>query len=261
MNYVLQVYLPGLVLGLYFLIQSFKGGYWPFVLLGWVLISGLGVAVGFHRVFSHKTHRPKKWLDFLLLVLGSLGGQGSSISWVAVHRGYHHRFSDTEKDLHSPTHGYLSAALGWYWRLTPETINHKYAVELLRLKTHVFVHKHYIRLLHIWVAALLVLSVWSGLPLVDIYLATLFISLVQDNAVNTLCHSPSLGYRNFSLKDNSNNFWILGYLGWGQGFHENHHAFPAKYNFGYRWWEFDPSVIFLPLLWLGSTDDVTVRKS
>jgi stearoyl-CoA desaturase (delta-9 desaturase) len=252
MKYVLGVYLPGLFLGAASLWYTLSHGLWLYVLLGWVLVSGLGIAVGFHRVYSHKTHDLKPWLDALILFLGTLGGQGSSISWVAVHRGYHHRHSDTEKDLHSPVHGFWHSIIGWYWKLTPDTINHKYAVDLLRKPLHVDVHKHYIYILWAWAGVLTVVSIVKGWPLIQVYLAVLFLSLLQDNLVNSLCHQPKLGYRNFKLKDNSTNFWPLGYFGWGQGWHENHHAKPANFSFKHRWWEFDPCVLFLPLLRIGS---------
>jgi stearoyl-CoA desaturase (delta-9 desaturase) len=84
------------------------------------------------------------------------------------------------------------------------------------------------------------------------YLAALAISLVQDNAVNALCHCSGLGYRNFTTEDQSVNFWPLGYFGWGQGWHNNHHHDPRSFNFGKRWWEFDPCVLFLPLIKIGS---------
>lgn len=249
MNYVLKIYLPGLILGAGALWYSISVGLWPFVLLAWALISGLGIAVGYHRVYSHKTHNLKPWLDNIILYLGALGGQGSSISWVAVHRGYHHRFSDTEKDLHSPVaHGVLHAFIGWYWKLTETTINHKFAADLLRKPNHVFVHKHYIKIVYA-ASALMALVSWK---LLVVYAATLFISLLQDNLVNVLCHNKKIGYQTFNTGDSSNNFWLLGYFGWGQGWHNNHHFMPGSFNFGTKWWEFDPCVLWLPLLKVGS---------
>lgn len=249
MRYVLGVYLPGFILGSLSLAWLIHLGLWPVLILTWALVSGLGVAVGFHRVYSHSTHKElSPWLDNLLLLLGTLGGQGSSISWVAVHRGYHHKYSDTVRDLHSPVHGFWSAFIGWYWKLKPDTINHKYAVDLLRRPNHVFLHKHYINFLWVFCLVLGLISI----KLLAVYAATLFISLCQDNGVNTICHTRKLGYKNFPTTDNSVNFAPLGYFGWGQGWHENHHAEPATFSFGRRWWEFDPCVLWLPFLGLGS---------
>lgn len=255
MNYVLRIYLPALIAGPFALYHTITTGLWPGVILLWALISGLGIAVGFHRVYSHRTHKLKPWLDAIVLLFGTLGGQGSSISWTAVHRGYHHPHSDTARDLHSPSKGFWSAFIGWYWNLTPDTINHKYAVDLLRKPLHVLLHKHYINFLWTVVLALGLTDFFLGTSTLPLYLSALFISLLQDNLVNTLCHQPYLGYRNWRLKDNSNNFWPLGYFAWGQGWHENHHESPARFNFGRRWWELDPSLLFLPLLKVGSYRD------
>jgi fatty-acid desaturase len=246
MKYVLTVYLPGLIIGALSFYLAIKTGLWPVTIGLWVLISGLGIATGFHRVYSHRTHDVKPWLDNTLLALGTLGGQGSSVSWVAVHRGYHHRFSDTPKDLHSPSNGIWSALVGWYWRMTPDTINHKYAVELLRRPNHVWVHKHYMHIM--WT----VMAATFFLPLGWLWWSALFLSLVQDNAVNLFCHLRWAGYRNFDTKDNSVNVPYLGFLGWGQGWHNNHHEHPSKFLFGVKWWEVDPCALFLPLLSLGS---------
>lgn len=249
MDYLRKIFFPGLVLGLISLVYCALNGLLPFVFIAWCLISGLGIAVGFHRVYSHKTHRPKLWLDYLLLGLGTLGGQGSSIAWTAIHRGVHHRFSDTEKDFHSPIHGIFSSLVGWYTKVNETNLNFVYAGgDLLRKKHHMWVHAHYNKIIYGFVGVLFILAA----PLAAIYLAALFLSLVQDNLVNCLCHIRKLGYKNFATKDNSVNFWPLGYFGWGQGWHENHHHDPASFDFGKKWWEFDPCRIFLPLLKLGS---------
>ena len=68
----------------------------------WIMISGLGVAVGYHRVFSHRTHQLPTWKENIILWFGAMSAQGSALFWVAVHRGYHHPHADTERDVHSP---------------------------------------------------------------------------------------------------------------------------------------------------------------
>lgn len=248
MKYVLRIYLPALLVGPVALFYAFSWGLLPFVLLGWVLISGLGISVGFHRVFSHKTHNLNPWLENLILFLGTIGGQGSSITWVAVHRGSHHRFSDTPKDLHSPVHGIFHSIFTWYTKVNEHNLSMKPAVDLLRKPMHVRFHKHYT--LIVW-SLVIFLSLVNVQALV-VYLSCLFISLLQDNSVNVFCHIPKFGYRNFETKDFSRNVPFLGYFGWGQGWHNNHHEYPARFDFGIKWWEYDPCRIFLPLLVLGS---------
>jgi stearoyl-CoA desaturase (delta-9 desaturase) len=80
-----------------------------------------------------------------------------------------------------------------------------------------------------------------------------FLGTIQDNLVNVFGHLKGIiGYRNYATKDNSYNNFILGYLAWGQGWHNNHHYDPKNFNFGHgvssKWWEWDPCVIFKPFL-------------
>jgi len=169
---------------------------------------------------------------------------------VSTHIGYHHPHSDTDKDPHTPTRGLWHAFMGWTFLISATTINHKYAVKLLRKPAHLFCHKHYFKI--VWASVLVMLLLFGWKFTLFGYCIAASISILQDNLVNILGHTPKLGYRNFDLDDKSSNFPILGYLGWGQGWHNNHHKYPGKFNFGVKWWEFDPCVIFIPLLELGS---------
>lgn len=219
----------------------------------WILVSGLGIAVGYHRIFSHRTHTLKPWQEKIILFFATFAAQGSPIFWVAVHRGYHHPHSDTEKDLHSPVaYGRWHAFIGWLLENTESCnrVNVKYAVDLLRKPHFVWFHKHYLKI--IWLVPLFV-------ALFDWHLAFAAfwipggIALLQDNGVNVYGHVPTwFSYRNYNTRDHSvNNIWF-GYFGWGQGWHNNHHEHPANYDFGSgtsgRWWEWDPCRIFLPIL-------------
>jgi stearoyl-CoA desaturase (delta-9 desaturase) len=222
-------------------------------LVMWILVCGLGIAVGYHRVFSHKTHTLPTWKENILLFLATFAGQGGSIFWVALHRGYHHPHSDTALDLHSPIYyGKVNAFVGWYLKITESnnTVNFKYAVDLLRKPNHVWFHKHSLHIL--WIVPALVALIDWRLALCAFWLVTL-IGSTQDNLVNVYGHIKGcIGYRNFETRDQSHNNFLLGYLAWGQGWHNNHHQFPASYDFGTgvsgKWWEYDPCRIFLPLL-------------
>lgn len=224
-----------------------------FTLLGWILIAGLGVAVGYHRIFSHNTHSNLPlWKENLILLCGILSGQGSSITWVAIHRGYHHRYSDTDKDPHSPKQGIYHAFFGWATKITESNpnINLKYAAGLLKRSNHLWFHNN--QMLVLWLVPLVIAIFDWKLSLSLVCLPTA-ITLLQDNLTNVFGHLKGLiGYRNFETTDNSQNNFILGYLGWGQGWHNNHHHDPKSYDFGSsisgKWWEWDPCKIFLPFL-------------
>lgn len=218
-------------------------------LIMWVLVCGLGIAVGYHRVFSHKTHNLPSWKENIILFFATFAGQGASILWVAVHRGYHHAHTDTSKDIHSPiAHGKLTAFAGWFYKITENNnpVNLKYSVDLLRKKNHLFFHKYNLYIL--WGIPLLVSLFDWKLALTGFCLVTM-IGSVQDNLINVLGHLKGwIGYRNFDTKDNSYNNLILGYLAWGQGWHNNHHYDPKSFDFGKsisgKWWEWDPTKIF-----------------
>lgn len=248
MRYILSIFLPGIIAGGISLAWALSLGLWIPIILMWLLISGLGIATGFHRIYSHRTHNLRPWLDNIILFLGTLGGQGSSISWVAIHRGYHHKHSDGDKDLHSPKHGLFHAFAGWYWTTDLINLSYRSAIDLLRKPNHVFFHRHYTKIVY---SSCLIMGLISW-KLLLCYLSALCISLIQDNCVNVFCHYSKIGYRNYEIRDTSVNFWPLGYFGWGQGWHNNHHANPSSFNFGKKWWEFDPCIIFLPILTLGS---------
>jgi fatty-acid desaturase len=219
----------------------------------WILVSGLGIAVGYHRVFSHKTHQLPVWKENIILFFAVFAAQGSSIFWTAVHRGYHHRFTDTAKDLHSPVvYGKWHSFIGWLNELTEtnQKINFRYSADLIRKPNHVWFNKHQLKLL--WGIPLLVSLIDYKLSLCLFCLPSM-ISTLQDNLVNVVGHTKmTIGYRNFNTNDNSHNNIIFGLFAWGQGWHNNHHHDPKSYDFGYaisnKKWEFDPTRIFLGFL-------------
>lgn len=250
-------FLPLTVLGSIGIGMVFAGmipfWYLIFSLIMWALISGLGVAVGYHRVFSHKTHHLPTWKENIILFFATFAGQGSSLFWVALHRGYHHPHSDKEKDLHSPVvYGKFHAFMGWFIDNTESKniVSLKYAVDLLRKPNFIWFHEWHYHLL--WAVPLVVMIIDWRLAFVLFWIPGA-IGTLQDNLVNLYGHYKGItGYRNFDTKDNSHNNVVLSYLTWGQAWHNNHHYSPASYDFGKsvsgKWWEFDPCIIFLPFL-------------
>lgn len=250
-------FFPASILGIITIILLINGTiplyYLISTLVMWFLVCGLGIAVGYHRVFSHKTHSLPKWKENILLFFAAFAGQGGSIFWTALHRGYHHPHADKERDLHSPViYGKMNAFVGWYFKLVEEQnpISLKYAADLIRKKNHLFFDRHHRKIL--WGVPLLVALIDWKLSLTGFCLVT-FIGSIQDNLVNVYGHVKGVfGYRNFETKDQSQNNLLLGYFAWGQGWHNNHHYSPADFDFGKgisgKWWEWDPCKIFLPLL-------------
>lgn len=191
----------------------------------------LGMTVTYHRLLAHKSWSAPRWLRTLGTLAGAFGMTGSPIAWVAVHR-QHHRFTDTDRDPHSPMF------MRWWWvqwfsMLQP--VNVKYAADLMRDPFQVRLHRVY-ELMH--VATLTFLLTTLGLKGAMIwYLTPAAILWNAGSLVNTLCHFQ--GYRRYETRDASRNLWLLGLLMFGEGFHNNHHGSPKLASFSRAWWEID----------------------
>ena len=100
------VYIPMTILAFVTVGLLIAGVISPYYLIGsfimWILVCGLGIACGYHRVFSHHTHKLPTWKENIILFFAVFAGQGSSVWWVAVHRGLHHRYADKVQDIHRP---------------------------------------------------------------------------------------------------------------------------------------------------------------
>lgn len=251
-------FVPFMLLGIMTVILLVLGHisllYLPLTLVSWALIAGLGVACGYHRIFSHNTHpNLPVWKENIILFFGTMSGQGSSITWSAIHRGYHHKWSDTERDLHSPRDGIYHAFFGWATKITENNpiVNLKYAGPILRKKNHLWFHQNQMRIL--WTVPIIT-ALYSWELSLMLWCLPTAITLLQDNLVNVFGHKRALiGYRNYNdTSDNSHNNFVLGYLGWGQGWHNNHHHNPKSFDFGSgisgKWWEWDPCKIFSKFL-------------
>lgn len=251
-KYIWFSFLPISVLGIWALGSFALGNMSTWYLLAtfgwWALVSGLGVACGYHRVFSHKTHDLPVWKENVILFLAVFAGQGSSITWTALHRGLHHRGTDTKSDIHSPVaYSVFHSFVGWTALVTENNnpIALKYAVDLIRKRNHVWFHENHFKILY----GVYALVAGVNLDLFAALILASFIGLMQDNIVNVLGHRKGgIGYRNFDTKDMSQNNVILGWFGWGQGWHNNHHYDPKSFGTGTdisgKWWEFDPCCIF-----------------
>src|SRR6202050_4741961 len=71
------------------------------------------VTGGYHRYFSHRSYKTSRWFQFVIAFMAETSTQKGVLWWAANHR-HHHRYSDTEEDLHSPSlRGFLWSHVGW----------------------------------------------------------------------------------------------------------------------------------------------------
>jgi stearoyl-CoA desaturase (delta-9 desaturase) len=196
------------------------------------VLSGLGITVGFHRMLTHKSFETSKPIKTLFLILGCMAVEGDPITWASTHI-QHHAHSDEEDDPHSPMEGLWHSHMGWLF-------GHKYNVAvygtwLKKDPTVVWVSKTWI----LWVALGLVIPLliagWSGLIWGG--LVRVFLTHHITWSVNSICHT--FGARDYQTRDASRNNFIVGLLAFGEGWHNNHHAFPRSAFHGLRWYQID----------------------
>jgi len=216
-----------------------------FFLLHW-FTGGVGVCLGFHRCLTHgsfTTYRPVRWA---LAFIGSLAGEGSAITWVATHRK-HHVYSDQPDDPHSPHDGGLWSHMLWFIpkRAPGEMarLYDHYAPDLARDPGIRFIDKTFLLWSFLMGAALLGLGwgVWDMHTGLSFLVWGLFLRMIFVHHVTWLVNSAShmWGYRNYETTDDSRNLWWVGLVAYGEGWHNNHHAFQRMAKHGHKWWEFD----------------------
>lgn len=210
--------------------------------IGGYIATGLGVSIGFHRMLSHSSFECGPVVKATLVILGTMAGQGRPIEWVAHHRK-HHAYSDREGDPHSPLDGFVHAYFGWILR-GPAAERERYCKRLLQDRLVVFLD----RTTAVWVllglAIPFAIGGWNGL-LWGGFVRMAFFSQVS-YSVNSFGHS--FGSRPFETADESRNNWILAVLAFGDGWHNNHHAFPSMAFHGMRSRQVDPAGFVIRVL-------------
>jgi stearoyl-CoA desaturase (delta-9 desaturase) len=221
---------------------------------------GLGVTVGYHRLFTHRSFQTSPTVRFIFGALGSAALEGPVISWVADHRK-HHAFSDQEGDPHSPhvdhdgalmspVKGLVHAHLGWTLLHEQRGSKERYAPDLMKDPTTRFVDRTSV----VWLFAGLIVPAVLGFLLTGTLAGAatgflwggavrIFVLHHATFSINSLCHF--FGEKRFKTTDESRNLAWLAPLTLGESWHNNHHAFPTSASHGLRWWEFDISALVI----------------
>ena len=229
------------------------------LVLNWV-VGSLGVGLGWHRLLTHRSFSVPRWLEYLLTVFGTMSIQDSPDKWVATHR-IHHKFTETEDDPHSTRSGFLWAQLGWV--LLGKAQDHdaatlrRYIPDLLKDRGHVLISRLYFLPIIVSAVVLFMISGWS--MVVWGVFARVVVGWHTTWFVNSLSHL--YGKRPHQTNDASTNNWFVAILTFGEGWHNNHHAFPASARHGLEWHQFDMNWITIRLLArLGWATRIKVRS-
>jgi stearoyl-CoA desaturase (delta-9 desaturase) len=201
-----------------------------------------GVTVGYHRMLTHRSFKPHPVVKFILLVLGSMAFEGAAIQWAATHIK-HHAVADREGDPHSPVDGFFHAHLGWIFTHPDEDPN-VWARHLVKDPIIMFVSRTFLLWGALSLAIPFAIGGWQGLIWGG--LVRMFLTHHVTWSVNSVCHT--FGKREYETTDASRNEWIVGLLAFGEGWHNNHHAFPRSAFHGLRWWQLDLSGILIATL-------------
>jgi stearoyl-CoA desaturase (Delta-9 desaturase) len=224
------------------------------------LLTGLGVTVGFHRLFTHRSFATHPWLRGVFAALGSAAIEGPVISWAADHRK-HHACSDKPGDPHSPhvghgggligaLKGFAHAHVGWIFIHTERGSKQRFAPDLLRDPVVRFVDRTFLA----WAMLGLAIPFGLGVAIGDSVAAGLtgllwggavrvFVMHHVTYSINSLCHM--FGRQPFQTRDESRNLAWLALPTLGEAWHNNHHAFPTSARHGLGRWQLDPSALVI----------------
>jgi len=216
-------------------------------LFGWWATGSLGICLTYHRLLTHRGFRVPKPLEYFGTVLGMMASEGGAISWVAMHRIHHARSDQPGKDLHTPKDGFWWSHMGWIVAelgMGYGEMERRYAPELVADPVHRVLNRIHI-VPNILVG--LALYAWGGWSLVvwGVFVR-LVVTLHGTWLVNSATHV--WGYRTWNTNEDSRNLWWVGLLAWGEGWHNNHHAFQRSARHGLEWWEFDATWLMIRFL-------------
>jgi stearoyl-CoA desaturase (delta-9 desaturase) len=215
----------------------------------------------YHRFFSHRAFKTSRWCQFAFAVLGASAVQRGPLWWAAHHR-HHHRYSDQAADIHSPhQHSLLWSHMGWITS-RPNFVTKRRLVADFDLYPELrFLDRFDIAVPVALAVGLYTLGSWlavraphlgtsGGQMLIWGFFISTVLLFHSTNTINSLAHQ--FGSQRYQTGDKSrNNFW-LALITLGEGWHNNHHHYPASVRQGFYWWEIDLTYYGLVVLsWLG----------
>ncbi len=223
--------------------------------IGLYLLRIFAVTAGYHRYFSHRAFRTSRVFQFCLAFLAQTSAQRGVLWWAAKHR-MHHRYSDTENDVHSPlVLGFLHAHIGWIFVPRNNATDHGAVRDL-----SAFRELRWLDRFHYLPPTILGFGCWLFAGWTGLVVGFLFSTVTLWHAtfsINSLAHL--LGKRRYVTGDQSRNNWLLALMTMGEGWHNNHHAYQSSARQGFRWWEYDMTYYVLcALSWIGLVWDLHV---
>lgn len=232
------------------------------VFMHW-LTGGIGICMTYHRLLTHRSFVPRpRWLEYVLTAIGCAASEGGPVGWVADHRKHHAHSDENPGDVHTPHRGFLWAHMLWF--LTPEHDSdhtpeyyQRWAPDLAKDPVLMWLEKYFILFP---IASAVILFSIGGMPfLVWGFFVSSVAVLHSTWLVNSATHV--WGYRSHTTRDDSTNLWWVAALTYGEGWHNNHHAYQTSARHGLNWWEIDLTYIAIRMMsFLGLAHSIKTPK-
>jgi stearoyl-CoA desaturase (Delta-9 desaturase) len=204
------------------------------------------VTAGYHRYFSHRSFSTSRIFQFLLAV-GAQSAAQKGVLWWASHHRWHHKYSDTERDVHSPRmRGFWYAHIGWIFSEAWNATDTRLIPDLYKYPELRWLDKDGYQLLPTFALGLAFLLLGGPFGLLWGYMVSTVLLWHGSFAINSFAHL--FGKRRYAMADDSRNNWLLAILTTGEGWHNNHHHYPSSSRQGFFWWEIDLTYYVLRLL-------------
>lgn len=255
-----KLYLPNALLmflihvgGIYGFYKAFTGGYRKETLILGVImycVSGLGITIGYHRYFTHRSFKCGKVLQTIFAICGTMAVENSIKSWVSDHVT-HHAKVDTDKDPYNATRGFWWSHVWWILFKDSNREQDYSPADHLQEDSWTkrlveFQHEHYYPLVGFFAWGVPALIAWYwGDPLGGLFFAGFSARLMTWHGtfcINSLAHLKHWGSSQpYSRANTAQDSLIASLPTFGEGYHNYHHTFPRDYRNGPRWYNFDPS--------------------
>ncbi len=222
---------------------------WAWAFFGiFLLLNGIGIGSGYHRLWSHRTYDAHPVLKWILAVMGGMSLQNSIIIWSARHRIHHRDVDDNDKDPYSIGRGFWFAHIGWMLReYQSGIIDYSVVRDLEQDPVAAWQHRWYWTLVLVTNLAVPLLLGWLTGDVIGMFLLAGIARLVVSHHVtffiNSLAHM--WGKQPYSDENTARDQHFLALITYGEGYHNYHHLFQSDYRCGIRWWHLDMNKWFI----------------
>jgi stearoyl-CoA desaturase (delta-9 desaturase) len=231
----------------YGIVHGFSGWAWLFFGI-FIVLNGIGIGSGYHRLWSHRTYEAHPALKWFLAVMGGMSLQNSIIIWSARHRVHHRDVDDNDKDPYSIGRGFWFAHIGWMLREYPSgEVDYSVVRDLQKDPVAAWQDRWYWTLVLVTNVALPLLLGWMTGDMLGMFLLAGIARLVITHHVtffiNSLAHM--WGRQPYTDENTARDHHLIALITYGEGYHNYHHIFQSDYRCGIRWWHLDINKWFI----------------